>query len=47
MGLGKDCLHVNLSVRKMSLPQGLNIESLTGFTLNAFSDTCLRHLFSD
>lgn len=40
-----DCLHVNLSVKKSSLPQGLNIESLTGVKLNAFSDTCLRHLF--
>lgn len=36
---------MNLSIGKSSLPQGLNIESLTGVKLKAFSDTCLRHLF--
>lgn len=41
----RDCLLLNLSVRKISLPQGLNIESLTNIKLNALPDTCLRHLF--
>lgn len=40
-----DCLDVNLSIGKSSLPQGLNIESLTGVKLKAFSDTYMRHLF--
>jgi hypothetical protein len=43
----RDCLFSNPSVRKIWLPQGLNIESLTDNKLNALSDTCVRPLFLD